>query len=74
MNEMLTNLRDIQRRIKSGADDISAEEFRFIAEAAREERRTAGGKAGGKKKNEPDNIPKNIEDLFGDVKFTEKSS
>ena len=73
MNDTVINLRDIQRRIKSGADDISPEDFRFIAEAAREERRTADG--GGKKTSKKAaNIPENLSDLFGDVKFTEKGS
>ena len=67
MMDILTDLRDIQKRIKSGGD-VSAEEFRFIAEAAREERRTAGGTTSGKKASKKsDNVPENLEDLFKEV-------
>lgn len=66
MMDILTDLRDIQKRIKSGGT-VSAEEFRFIAEAAREERRTADGKGSKKTSKKSSNVPENLEDLFKTV-------
>ena len=65
MTDLITDLRDIQRRIKSGGE-VSAKEFRVIAEAAREERRTADGKKSSKKEKTPITT-KTLDELFKDV-------
>ena len=67
MTDLITDLRDIQRRIKSGGE-VSAKEFRVIAEAAREERRTADGKKSSKKAEKKSPITtKTLDELFKDV-------